>query len=74
MSIDRLVAELWCAEEQMSTQLLAYAPAGSRVDEMEAYAEYLRDLLNASLEYVLIGSLATGLSAYTLVRAVIAVT
>jgi nucleotide-binding universal stress UspA family protein len=51
-SIDRLLAQLWHKEGQNSSRLLAYAPADSRADEIESYAEYLGDLLNASLEYV----------------------
>jgi len=51
-SIDRLVAELWCEEERTCSHLLAYAPAGSRVDEITSYAEYFKDLLGASLDHV----------------------
>jgi hypothetical protein len=32
--------------------LLAYAPVDSRVDEIEAHADYLTNLLSASIEYV----------------------
>ena len=52
VSIDRFVAELWREEEQAPAHLLAYAPVDSRVDETGAYADYLTDLLSASIEYV----------------------
>jgi nucleotide-binding universal stress UspA family protein len=51
ISIDRLVAELWREEEQTSSHLLVYAPAGSEEDQLGPYAEYLADLLSASLDY-----------------------
>jgi len=51
-SIDRLLAQLWCEEWQNPPHLLAYAPTDARLDEIRSYAEYIRDLLNASIEYV----------------------
>lgn len=51
-SIDRLLTQLWCEEKEISSQLLVYAPTDSRLSEMRQYAEYVGDLLNASLEYV----------------------
>lgn len=51
ISIDRLVAELWCKGEQPGSQMLAYAPAGCYVDEISLYAEYVSNLLGASLNH-----------------------
>jgi nucleotide-binding universal stress UspA family protein len=51
-SIDQLLAQLWCEEEGNPPHLLAYAPTDARLDEMRSYAQYVGDLLNASIEYV----------------------
>ena len=51
ISIDRLVAELWCKGEESRSQLLAWAPAGCCVDEVRSYAEYLSNLLRARLNH-----------------------
>jgi len=51
-SIDQLLAQLWCKKGRKSPHLLAYAPTGDRLNETRLYAEYIGDLLNASIEYV----------------------
>ena len=51
LSIDRLVAELWREEDERDAKLFVLAPAGSRVDEIRSYAEYLNSLLGTSLEF-----------------------
>jgi len=50
-SIDRLLAQLWCEEGRDSPHLLVYAPTDARLEATRSYADYIGDLLNASIEY-----------------------
>lgn len=51
-SIDRVLAQLWCEEDEDASHLLAYAPNDSPVDQITAYAGYVGVLLNENLERV----------------------
>lgn len=48
-AIDELLAEIWPEADQSALRLLVYRPATPRADEVQAYAQYLTDLLGGQL-------------------------
>jgi len=51
-SIDQSLAELWCEERSNVSHILACASTDPCIDPMRSYAEYVGDLLTASVDYV----------------------